>query len=236
MTMYGKFFASTFTGSMYGAGPEVFAVWGYVIANAVDSQVELNPLMLAATIGTTPERIAEAIEVLCAPDPRSRSKGNEGRRLIREGEYAYHVPNFLAYRSIRNEEDRRAYNREKQREHRERVKHSVNDSQSLSTLSAQAEAETVSRDKRQRKKQEGNGTHPKASPETTALLAIAELREAVWTAGYDGTRKINWDKVGEHHREKVRAAFLASGWTLEEFDAGKDFGNSKKFCAVYSAQ
>lgn len=140
--MYGKFFASTFTGSMYGAGPDVFAVWGYVIANAADSQVELNPLLLAAAIGTSPERIAQAINILCSPDPRSRSKGHEGRRLLREGEYAYHVPNFLSYRAIRNEDDRRTYNREKQREHRERVKASVIDSQSLSTLSAHAETET----------------------------------------------------------------------------------------------
>ena len=139
--MYGKFFASTFTGSMYGSGPDVFAVWGYVIANAVDSQVELNPRLLAGVIGTSPERIQAAIAILSSPDPNSRTKDHEGRRLIREGEFAYHVPNFLTYRSIRNEEDRRAYNREKQREHRQRVKASVNDSQSLSTLSAQAETE-----------------------------------------------------------------------------------------------
>jgi len=139
--MYGKFFASAFTGSMYGAGPDVFAVWAYVIANAVDSQVELNPRLLAGVIGMTPERAAAAIDYLCAPDAKSRSKVAEGRRMIREGEIAYSVVNHDAYRSIRSEEDRRAYNREKQREHRARVKGVralVNDSQSLSSVSAQA--------------------------------------------------------------------------------------------------
>ena len=52
--MYGKIFASTFTGSMFGAGSDVFAVWGYVIANAQDSRIELNPRMLASTLGSTP--------------------------------------------------------------------------------------------------------------------------------------------------------------------------------------
>lgn len=138
--MYGKYFASTFTGSMFGAGPDVFAVWGYVIANAVESQVELNPNLLAAIIGTTPDRIRMAIDFLCSPDPQSRTKTEEGRRLVREGEFAYRVPNLLAYRSIRNEEERREYNRLKKAEQRERdrVKDSVIDK---SALSAQAEAE-----------------------------------------------------------------------------------------------
>lgn len=228
--MYGKFFASTFTGSMFGAGPDVFAVWGYVIANAVESQVELNPALLAAVIGTSPERISAAIEKLCAPDPLSRTKTHDGKRLIREGEYAYNVPNLLAYRSIRNEEERREYNRVKKAEQRERdkVKDSVID---MSAVSAQA----VSRGSKQKQRQGSSTAPPAASPHTTALLAIAELREAVWTAGYDGTRKINWEKVSEHHRDRVRSAYLASGWTLDEFDAGKDFGHSKKFIAVYTA-
>jgi hypothetical protein len=149
--VYGKFFASTFTGSMYGAGPDVFAVWAYVIANTHDSQVELNPLMMAGTLGTTVERVEAAIAYLCAPDPRSRSKECEGRRLIREGEFAYRVPTFAAYRSIRNEEERREYNRIKKAEQRQRdregratsrVKARVNDSQRMSTLSAHTEADT----------------------------------------------------------------------------------------------
>ena len=148
--MYGKFFASAFTGSMYGAGPDVFAVWAYVIANTRDSQVELNPVLLASTLGTTQERVQAAIDFLCAPDSRSRSKDAEGRRLLREGEYAYSVPTFAAYRAIRNEDDRREYNRIKKAEQRERekaeasnVKDSVIDSQRKSAhTEAVTEAES----------------------------------------------------------------------------------------------
>jgi hypothetical protein len=118
--MFGKYFASTFSGSMMAAGPEVFAVWGYVIAHAVDSRVELNPRLLAAVIGSTPERMLAAIERLCASDAESRSKEQEGRRLMREGEFQYFVVNHDKYRSIRDEEGRREYNREKKREERAR--------------------------------------------------------------------------------------------------------------------
>jgi hypothetical protein len=118
--MYGKLFASTFSGSMMASGPEVFAVWAYVIAHAVGSSVELNPKLLSVLIGSTPERMQTAIDTLCAPDPASRSKEHEGRRLLREGEYQYRVPTHEKYRAIRDEEDRRDYNRDAKRRQRER--------------------------------------------------------------------------------------------------------------------
>lgn len=116
--MYGKIFSSTFGGSMFGAGPDVFALWSYVIANAQDSRVELNPRVLAATIGTTPAKIEEAIEFLCRPDPESRNPEHEGRRLVREGQYQFFVVSHAIYRSLRDEEERRAYNAARQRKHR----------------------------------------------------------------------------------------------------------------------
>ena len=115
--MYGKLFKSTFSGSMMAAGADVFAVWAYVIAHAVNAKVELNPRLLAAVIGAPVDRMRAAIETLCAPDAESRSPEMEGRRLIREGEFQYHVVNHAHYRNIRNEDDRREYNRlAKQRE------------------------------------------------------------------------------------------------------------------------
>lgn len=141
--MYGKFFASTFTGSMFGAGAHVFSVWGYVIANAVDGTVEVNPNLLASVIGTDAAHIQSALDYLCAPDPKSRTDTDEGRRLVYESGYQYRVVNHAAYRAIRNEEDRRAYNREAQRKHRasKAVKPSVNDINELSNMSAHTEAE-----------------------------------------------------------------------------------------------
>lgn len=157
--MFGKFFASTFTGSLFGSGPDVFAVWGYVIANTVDATVELNPHLLSAVLGAPVERVDAAIVFLTQPDPQSRSQASQGRRLIHESAFQYHVVNHDRYRQLRNEEDRRAYNREAKR--RERLKltpemsnglsmtvndisgesMTVIDKNRMSTMSAQAEAE-----------------------------------------------------------------------------------------------
>ena len=118
--MYGKHFESMYTGSMYGAGLGVFAVWGYVIAHSKKGRVELNPRMLAHVLGADIAEIEKAVAWLCKPDANSRHKEHEGRRLVKEGEYQYFVPSWEHYQRIRNEDERREYNRIKQREFRER--------------------------------------------------------------------------------------------------------------------
>lgn len=120
--MYGKFFASTFTGSMLGAGAEVFAVWAYVIANTVNAAIELNPTLLAAVLGMKPEAVADAISYLCAPDPMSRNPAEDGRRLVKDGMYQYRVVSHDIYRAVRDEDARREYNRKKMREFRAKRK------------------------------------------------------------------------------------------------------------------
>ena len=77
--VFGKWFASTYTGSMLGAGADVFAVWSWVIANAGPKGIlEINPALLAAMIGEPVEAIETALAFLQAPDPRSRSDSEQG--------------------------------------------------------------------------------------------------------------------------------------------------------------
>jgi len=146
---FGKIFESTYTGSMVGAGPVVFAVWGYVIANTKPpGVVELNPTILGAMLGTSAESVQEAIAYLMAEDPRSRSSECDGRRLMKQGPFLYSVPTWQKYRNARNDEERRAYNAKAAKKHREKVKASnhasitVNDCQpKYAKAEAEAEAE-----------------------------------------------------------------------------------------------
>lgn len=134
---------------MVGAGPCTFAVWGYVIANCKNGSVEINPTILSAILGTTKEDVEKSIEYLSAPDPESRSKVLEGRRLVKVGAFFYEVPNHATYRAMTTDEERREYFREKKREQRERdaknkelmeMSLTVKDKTSESNLSTQAEA------------------------------------------------------------------------------------------------
>lgn len=152
--MFGKHFQSTYTGSMFGAGLHVFAVWGYCISHAVKGRVELNPILLAAILGTDTATVEKAIEALCAPDPQSRTKEHEGRRLIREGQFQYFMPTHEKYRAIRDDDDRRAYFRQKKAEQRSRdarrvkmskgVSKTVKDCPGLSNMSTHTETDSES--------------------------------------------------------------------------------------------
>ena len=124
--MYGKIYESLFTGSLVGAGAEVFAVMAYVIANQkpdreLGSYVELNPVLLATILGESQESVEAAITKLCAPDPNTTTPGKSGKRLIKVSSFGYQVVNGAKYRAIRDEEDRRAQNRAAQQ--RFRAKH-----------------------------------------------------------------------------------------------------------------
>ncbi len=118
--MYGKCFESMYEGSMVGAGIHVFAVWNYIITKARAGRVEINPKLLGFTLGGSEKQIEQALEFLSTPDKESRSKLEEGRRIVREGQFQYRLVNWEYYQQIRSEDDRREYNRVKQAEYRAR--------------------------------------------------------------------------------------------------------------------
>ena len=114
-----------FTGSMYGSGPVVFAMWAYVLAHVQDGLVELNPALLAAIFGCTIEEVEKGIAYLCAPDSKSRSPTEGGRRLKHEGAFLYTVVNWELYRKFQTEIQRRAYHRDYMREKRRQESKSI---------------------------------------------------------------------------------------------------------------
>lgn len=121
--MYGKIFESLYEGSMVGSGAIMFAVWGYVIAHMkpdkeVGAQVDLNHRLLGFVLGEKEADISEAIEKLCSPDHESRSPDEEGRRLVKTGQFSYRVVNGAKYMEIRSAEERREYFREAKRRSR----------------------------------------------------------------------------------------------------------------------
>lgn len=124
--MYGRIFESMFEGSMVGSGAATFAVWSYVIAKmredaTVGAQVDLNPVILATILGESQKDIEAVIRRLCAPDPGSRTKDEDGRRLIKVGTFSYQVVNGPKYLAIQNLEQKRAADRERKRKQRANV-------------------------------------------------------------------------------------------------------------------
>jgi hypothetical protein len=120
--VYGKSYESMYEGSMVGAGINVFAVWNYIITKNRCGYIEINPKLLAMILGGEESEVVSALNFLQKPDPASRSKAEQGRRIIKEGQFQYRVVNWEYYQRIRNEADRREYNRVKQRQYRQKHK------------------------------------------------------------------------------------------------------------------
>ena len=159
--MYGKIFESLYEGSMVGAGPTVFAVWGYCIAKADDSGIViLNPALLAPIIGTSRVDVEQAIEFLTSPDPHSKNPEHEGRRLINVSGYAYSVVSHAIYRGIKNNQDRREYMREYMR--KRRGKDAVNSLQELTKVNS-ASASVSASEIKDRDRVQGKGKGEAAS-------------------------------------------------------------------------
>lgn len=77
--------------------------------------VDMTPEAVARRTNVPLERVRFGIEELMKPDPRSRSKEHEGRRLLpldSGRDWGWLVVNYGHYRAIQDEESRRAYFRD----------------------------------------------------------------------------------------------------------------------------
>ncbi len=126
--MYGRVFEQMYEGSMMGAGMNVFSLWNYMLIKARRGVVEVNPELVAYKlagadrISDTVKEVEAALEYLMQPDPKSRSSAEDGRRIIKEGQFQYRIVNWEHYENIRNEAEKRAYNRQAQADHRLKIK------------------------------------------------------------------------------------------------------------------
>jgi len=70
---YGKVFPTMYTGSMHGAGLNVFALWPWILANKDENGVtEVNPDFVAPQLGCCAQQVQEALDYLTRPDANSR--------------------------------------------------------------------------------------------------------------------------------------------------------------------
>lgn len=86
----------------------------------VTGVVDMTPEAIARRINLPLERVLPLLDELARPDPKSRSKVKEGRRIVAldsHRDWGWIIVNYQHYRSIRDEASRREYNRDaKQRE------------------------------------------------------------------------------------------------------------------------
>jgi hypothetical protein len=96
-----------------------------------DGVVDMTLEAIARRTNVPIEEVTKYIEELQQPDPMSRSKLEEGKRLIpidSQRGWGWEIVNYNLYRKIRDEEARRSYFRDAKRKQRKTLKKNVKDS------------------------------------------------------------------------------------------------------------
>jgi hypothetical protein len=119
--VYAKIFRQIFDSSI-AENYEVRHVFEDLLKLAeIDGCVDMTLEAIARRTNVPLDKVRVGIDELCKPDPKSRSKEHEGRRLIpidaRRG-WGWRIVNYEKYRAIQDEETRRATWRESKRNYR----------------------------------------------------------------------------------------------------------------------
>jgi hypothetical protein len=143
-----KLFNSILDSTIWQEPLETKVTWITMLAMADrNGEVHASIPGLAKRAGVTIPQCEAALACLASPDPYSRTKDNEGRR-IEAIDGGWTLLNHGKYRALLSKEERREYNRRKQAEYRARRKN-VNDmsitvnhsEQNAHSTEAEAEAE-----------------------------------------------------------------------------------------------
>jgi hypothetical protein len=173
--VYAKLFTSIYQGTLRGDSHGLL-VFTNLIAHADSAgHVDIHPRAIADEVGLSLEQVRAALLKLEAPDEESRSPELEGRRIVRLNEHrdwGWQVVNYLKYRAIRDEEDRREQNRLAQQRWRERKN-------GTSTVS---EVSSVSRDKPIQKQKQKQDTEAETKTHTPGASAGTAGFALFWAA------------------------------------------------------
>ena len=140
--MYAKIFASLYQGTLRGNAHAILVFTNLLAPADREGCVDKHFRAIADEVGLSVDQVRAAIDYLQSPDPESRSPEKEGRRITPldgHRKWGWQITNYEKYRTIRCEDDRRAYNREAQARHRKSK--IVNDSDSGSRMSAKGEGD-----------------------------------------------------------------------------------------------
>jgi hypothetical protein len=221
--VYAKLFTSIYQGTLRGNSNGLLVFTNLIAHCDKEGVVDMHPRAIAEEVGLSVDQVKAALLELEAPDDESRSPEEQGRRIIRLDEHrawGWRVVNYVKYRAIRNEDDRREQNRIAQAKWREKNKPASASVSRGKPQSAHTEAEADTEEDTPRKL----GGRPPASLSVKALAAEGvdsrvaadwlTLRKAkklpLTPTAWEGT-KAEGAKAGLSPAETVAAA-VANNW------------------------
>lgn len=211
-----KLFSSITASTVWCEDPETKIVWITMLAMAdKNGRVWGSIPGIAGIARVTVEGCRTAIGKFLGPDPDSRTKEHEGRR-IEPIDGGWRLLNYDKYRSLRDEEERKEYKREWIKNKRNVDKNVDNvDKSRPQYTNAEAEAEADSINKKEEKKERTRFAPPTLDQVNQYMTERKRPDQAQkFFLHYESN---GW-RVGKNPMKKWEAA--AAQWLSRDFDSG----------------
>ena len=148
--MYAKLFTQIYDGTLCTKGPwQALVTFQQLLVLAdLEGNVDMTAEAVARRTTIPLEIIEIGIAKLLLPDPDSRTPTEHGRRIVPLSEgrtWGWRIVNYVHYRDMKKEEDRRAYHREYWRKHRSPT--ASTETQHTQPIKNQAKEEAKKKDK-----------------------------------------------------------------------------------------
>ena len=241
MSGFTKLWESIIHSTIWREEMHVKIVWITMLAMA-DARgcVSASVPGLADAARVSLDQCLDALARLSAPDPYSRTKDFEGRR-IEEVDGGWHLLNHGKYRAMRMREERKVQVREAVRRHRRKKKEEVgvitdviksNGSKPSKPLLSQAEAEAEAEEEEEEKRKRGrNKFAPPTLEDVRAYLA--EKKYTIDPEKFHAYYESNGWMVGKNKMKDWHAACLT--WQKTEKGYGRDQRSADPLQAEYEA-
>ena len=142
--MYGKIFDSIYDGTLYGNWEAIATFQQFIVLANADGIVDMTPQAIAARTSFPLDLIQRGIKFLEAPDPYSRTPGDEGRRIELidpdNRPWGWRIINHGKYKRLRNMAEKREADRDRIAEKRRKNKDVASESQNVANV-AHADAD-----------------------------------------------------------------------------------------------
>lgn len=138
--MYGKVFESIYDGTLHGHWQAIVTMQQLIVLADQDGVVDMTPKAIADRTTIPLEIIEAGLEHLAKADPFSRTPGDDGRRIVLLDDHrpwGWRLVNHAKYRALRNLEQKREADRQRQAKNRKK-----NSSVAIGSRSVQKVAHT----------------------------------------------------------------------------------------------
>lgn len=112
-----------YDGTLYGHWQAIVTFQQMIVLADADGIIDMTPQAIAARTSVPLEIIQAGIKVLEAPDPYSRTPDEDGKRIELLDEHrpwGWHIVNHEKYKHLRDSDEIRAQNRERQQRFRDK--------------------------------------------------------------------------------------------------------------------